>query len=114
MSYTVIDVPQRSEAWFAARAGRLTASRAADMLKKIKTGEAAGRRDLRMQLVTERLTGVPEDGDGFVSAAMQRGIDLEPMAFAAYEAATGQMATKVGFIQSDDFLAGYSPDGVIK
>jgi len=113
MNYTVIEVAQRSPEWFAARAGRLTASRAGDMLKKIKTGEAAGRRDLRMQLVTERLTGISEDGDGFVSAAMQRGIDREPDAFAAYEALTGQMVTRVGFVQSDDFLAGCSPDGII-
>ena len=56
-NFTIVEAEQRTPAWFAARAGRLTASRAKDMLAAIKTGEAAARRDLRIQLVVERLTG---------------------------------------------------------
>lgn len=108
--FTVIDAEQRSEAWFAARAGRLTGSRAADMLATIKSGEAAVRRDYRLQLVTERLTGQPDEG-GYVNADMQRGIDLEPAAFAAYEALTGQMVQRSGFLLSTDHQAGCSLDG---
>ncbi len=110
MTFTVINVEQRSPEWFQARAGKLTGSRAADMLATIKTGEAAARRDYRMQLVTERLTGQPQE-DGFINAAMQRGIDLEPLAFAAYEATTGNMAVRTGFLSSVDHLAGCSLDG---
>jgi hypothetical protein len=113
MNYTILDIEQRSAEWFQARAGRLTGSRAGDMLKTIRSGEAAGRRDYRMQLATERRTGIPEDGGGFVSKAMQRGIDMEAFAFAAYEAITGQMVQRAGFIQSTEHLAGYSPDGII-
>jgi len=54
MAFTVIDAPQRSAEWFAARAGRLTGSVAADMLATIKSGEAAARRDLRTRLVGHR------------------------------------------------------------
>ncbi len=108
----ILDHPQRSPEWFAARLGRLTGSRAADMLATIKSGEAAARRDLRTQLVCERLTGASQE-DVFVNAAMQRGIDCEPLAFAAYEALTGHMARQVGFIQHETAMAGCSPDGLI-
>jgi hypothetical protein len=111
-NFTVCEAPQRSPEWKRARAGRLTASRARDMLATIKSGEAAARRDLRVQLVVERLTGEPQDSD-FVNADMQRGMDLEADAFAAYEAVTGQMAERCGFVAHSDLLIGCSPDGVI-
>ena len=110
MNFTVIDAEQRSAEWFAARAGLLTGSRAADILATIKSGEAAARRDYRMQLVCERLTGQPQE-DGFINAAMQRGIDLEPKAFAAYEALTGSVAVRTGFLRHTTHLAGCSLDG---
>lgn len=108
--FTIIDVAQRSPEWHQARSGRLTGSRAADMLAKIKSGEAAARRDLRMQLVVERLTGIPQD-DGYVNAVMQRGIDLEPAALAAYELCTGNMARSTGFLAHATLTAGCSLDG---
>jgi len=101
---------QRTPEWFTARLGRLTGSSAADMLATIKSGEAAARRDLRMRLVCERLTGTPQD-DTFSTAATQRGIDLEPAAFAAYEALTGQVVARVGFCGHETLMAGCSPDG---
>lgn len=110
MRFTVIDAEQRSPEWFAARLGRLTGSRAADMLATIKTGEAAARRDLRTQLVCERLTGQMQD-DGFINAVMQRGIDCEPLAFAAYEAQTGTLVERSGFLAHLDHMAGCSLDG---
>lgn len=110
--FTVIAAEQRSDAWRLARAGRVTASRACDVLAKIKSGEAAARRNYRTQLVAERLTGHPSE-DGFVSAAMTRGVELEPAAFAAYEAVTGQMAQRVGFLAHNERPIGASPDGVI-
>jgi hypothetical protein len=103
---------QRDPAWHAARLGRLTGSRAGDMLATIKTGEAAARRDYRLQLVCERLTGQPQE-DAYVNAAMQRGIDKEEDAFAAYEALTGRFASPVGFLAHDSLMAGCSPDGEV-
>jgi len=113
VSFTIHDAPQRSPEWFAARAGRLTGSRADVLTMQGKGGaESVTRRDYRLQLVCERLTGLPqEDGEGFINAAMQRGIDCEPLAFAAYESQTGNMATKTGFLAHDDDLAGCSLDG---
>lgn len=111
---TIHRVPQRSPEWFALRAGRLTASCADDVLAKGKKGEEAyKRRDLRLRLAAERLTGIPEAG-GYVNADMQRGIDKEPDAVSLYEVRTGAMVdTSVGFMASDDCMAGYSPDGLV-
>lgn len=108
--FTIVDAEQRSPEWFAARLGRLTGSRAADMLATIKTGEAAARRDLRMQLVCERLTQTLQE-DGFVNAAMQRGIDCEPLAFSAYESLTGNVAHRTGFLAHNTLAIGCSLDG---
>jgi predicted phage-related endonuclease len=110
MSFTIVQAEQRSPEWFTARLGRLTGSRAADMLATIKSGEAAARRDLRVQLVVERLTQTLQE-DSFVNAAMQRGIDMEPLAFNAYESLTGQMAERTGFLAHDQLAVGCSLDG---
>lgn len=110
--FTIIDAPQRSPEWFAARVGRLTGSCAGDMLARIKSGEAACRRDLRTRLVCERLTGQPQE-DSYINADMQRGIDKEPDAFAAYEALTGQMVSRTGFLAHNTLMAGCSLDGHI-
>ena len=82
------------------------------MLATIKSGEAAARRDYRMQLVCERLTGQPQE-DGFVSSAMQRGIDLEPAALAAYESLTGSVVVRTGFLAHRTHQAGCSLDGSV-
>jgi predicted phage-related endonuclease len=111
-AFTIVTDDQRTDAWKLARVGRLTASRACDMLATIKSGEAAARRDLRAQLVVERLTGLPQD-DTFVSQAMQRGIDREGDARAAFEAATGMLVQPVGFLAHPELMAGCSPDGII-
>lgn len=111
--FTILEAEQRTPAWFAARAGKVTASRAADMLAKLKGGApAASRKNYLVQLVAERLTGMPQE-DGYVSPAMLRGIELEPQAFATYESVTGEMPTRVGFLEHCELPIGASPDGVI-
>lgn len=109
-NFTICEAEQRSPAWFQARAGRLTGSRATDMLATIKSGEAAARRDLRAQLVVERLTNQPQE-DSYVNAAMQWGIDHEAEAFAAYEAHSGNLVRRTGFLTHDSLMVGCSLDG---
>lgn len=110
MSFTVIEAAQRSPEWFHSRLGRLTGSVAAEMLAKVKSGESAGRRNLRVRLVLERVTGKPQEKD-FTSEAMQVGIDREASAFAAYEALTGEVVHRSGFLAHDTLMAGCSLDG---
>lgn len=111
--FTVHDVEQRSDEWRRLRAGRLTASVAADMMATRKDKlEAAPRRDLRLQLACEILTGQPQE-DNFVSRDMTRGIETEPDAFAAYELETLSVVQRVGFITHNELPIGCSPDGII-
>jgi len=110
----VHDVPQRSEAWAQLRLGRLSASRAGDMLATLKSGgEAASRRDLRVQLVLEKITNQSQE-NGHINADMERGTLLEPEALAAYEAQTGHLVQPVGYCAHDSLAAGCSPDGFIQ
>ena len=114
MKPLIVDHEQRTPEWFQARAGRLTGSVAGDILAKTRSGgESAARRDLRIQLAIEQLTGSPVEQSGFVSAAMQRGIDSEPVARAAYEARTGHIVRSTGFVIRPDLLVGCSLDGDI-
>lgn len=102
---------QGSPEWFQARCGYATASRFSDVLAKIKTGEAASRRNYRAQLVCERMTGLP--AESFESSAMKWGTEQEPYAREAYEIHTGAMIEQVGFLKHADLMAGASPDGLI-
>ena len=108
----VLSLDQRSDAWRQARCGMLCASDAADMIGRIKTGEAAARRDLRLRLVVERLTNQPQD-NSFVSPAMEWGIEHEAEARLAYESLTGNLVNEVGFVAHDELACGCSPDGEI-
>lgn len=110
MSFTVIECEQRSPDWHAARIGRLTGSRASDMLATIKSGEAAARRNLRVQLVLERITGRSHDKD-FQSQAMRDGVEREADAALVYEALTGRFLQRTGFLSHDSLMAGCSLDG---
>jgi len=95
------------------RVGRLTASRVSAMLAKTKSGPSAQRADLLWELACERLTGTSAERDFTPTRAMQRGIDMEVLAVAAFEAQTGSLVTAGGFMERDDCLAGVSPDGII-
>jgi putative phage-type endonuclease len=103
---------QRTEDWFAARLGKVTASSLHKVLARTKTGYGADRGNYLTQLVLERITGTK--AEGYVNAAMQWGIDQEPFARAAYEASRGVLVDEVGFIQHPTIEAsGASPDGLV-
>lgn len=110
--YSISEAPQLSDEWKQIRAGKATGSRASDILAKIKTGEASARRDYRVQLVTERLTGVPVE-NGFVSKDMEWGTQNEPFARMLYESTTGYIVQESGFVYLPDIQSGCSVDGFI-
>ena len=110
----IIDFPQGSIDWLQSRAGKVTASCISNVLAKIKTGEAAARRDYKAQLVAEILTGVPQ-GDAYINAEMQFGLDTEPLARAAYEAQEGVLVEQVGLVVHPRIdRAAASPDGLVE
>ena len=103
---------QQTPEWFAARLGKVTASRIADVMATIKSGEAAARTNYRAELVAERLSG--KSDDGFTSAAMERGTELEPFARAAYEAKRLVLVDQTDFVDHPSIpMAGASPDGLV-
>jgi putative phage-type endonuclease len=101
---------QRTDEWFAARVGKVTASRVADVIAKTKSGYGVGRANYLADLVVERLTG--QKAQGFSNAAMEWGTEQEPHARAAYSAKTGILVEEVGFIDHPTVaMSGASPDG---
>lgn len=110
----ILDFPQGSPEWKAARAGRVTASKIKDIMAKGRgNNESAARRNYRNQLVVETLTGQPAD-DVYVNAAMQWGKDQEPFARAAYEVETGLLVDQVGLVLHPTMdRCAASPDGLI-
>lgn len=105
-------IVQGSPEWFAARLGKVTASRVADVIAKTKTGPAATRVNYAAQLICERLTGQVEQS--FTNAAMQWGTDQEPHAREAYEYQTGTFVDQVAFVPHPRIKdSGASPDGLV-
>jgi len=103
---------QKTEEWFSARLGKVTASRVADVLAKIKSGESASRKNYKMELVVQRLTG--KVGESFTNAAMEWGTEQEPFARMAYEAHTGTFVKEEGFVDHPTIEGfGCSPDGIV-
>ena len=103
---------QRSEEWYTARLGCVTASRAADVMAKTKAGYSASRGNYMAQIITERLTERPTEG--FSSSAMQWGTDTEPQARMAYELMTGETVEETGFVPHPTIkFFGASPDGLV-
>lgn len=103
---------QRTEEWFEARMGCVTASRTAEVIAKTKSGYSASRANYMAELICEKLTG--ERQGGFSSAAMQFGTQTEPQARMAYEIMTGATVVETGFVPHPEIAGfGASPDGLI-
>jgi putative phage-type endonuclease len=110
----VLSVEQGSDEWKALRAGRVTASKVADAISKLKNGgESATRRELRIKLVTEALTGEPAD-DIFETAAIRWGRENEAYARMYYEELRQVQVRQIAFAHHPTLKrAGASPDGLV-
>lgn len=107
---------QRTDEWFKARLGKVTASKIHDIMIKTKTGESTYKTKYRLQLVTERLTGkvVPV----FMNNAMAHGVEYEDEAKLEYanrkKLLVGTDLTDVGMIDHPSIdWSGASPDGMV-
>ena len=104
---------QRSDEWFAARLGKVTASKVSCVTSKTQSGYGSSRETYMTQLVLERITNTPTTF--FSNAAMQWGTDQEPFARAAYEAAIDVLVDEEGFVPHPTILmSGASPDGLVR
>lgn len=108
----IVECAQGTPEWHAARAGRVTASRVADLMARTKTGYGASRANYAAELVAERLTGTV--AASFSNAAMAWGTEKEPDARAAYSFLKDVEVEQVGFVIHPVIeAAGASPDGLV-
>lgn len=104
---------QGSAAWLESRTGVVTCSRLNDVLATLKNGQSSQKYlDYLQEKIVERVTG--DIADHYVTSAMQRGIDLEPIARELYEARTAVKVHETGLIPHPhiQYFAG-SPDGLV-
>ena len=103
---------QRTPEWYAARLGKATASRIADIVARTRSGYSTSRANYAAQLVCERLTGAA--AEAFVSSAMAWGAEKEPEAQRLYAFERDVEVVKVGFIDHPRIpMSGASPDGLV-
>lgn len=104
-----MEIKQGSPEWLALRAGKVTASKIADVMMAKTT---AGYKNYMADLIVERLTGAKTES--FTNAAMQWGVDQEPLARAEYEIKTGNFVDQITFVEHPTIeMFGCSPDGLI-
>lgn len=106
-------IEQGTTAWKMQRLGHITASRIADVLATVKTGEAKGREKYRWELVTQRITN--EITEGYTNDAMAWGTATEPQARIVYEIKNETFVEQVGFVKHKELeWVGASPDGLVE
>ena len=109
----IIECEQNTPEWYAARAGKFTASVASHLMAKRRDGLPSTQREkLIARLAMERVSGKPTE-QNFYNAAMRRGHELEADALAMYSFEEHRVVTSVGFCLHDtiDYI-GCSPDGL--
>lgn len=114
---------QGSEAWLAARRGKITGSRFKDARSRLadktdkKTGEitrglpSAKCLAYAHDVARERLGG--KSAEVYQNGAMRMGTEQEPFARQAYETVTSYLVQEVGFASTDCGTFGLSIDGKI-
>ncbi len=106
------EIIQGSDAWKQLRLGKVTASRIKDIVATTKTGYSTSRDKYMTQLLLERLTNTV--AESYTNDAMGWGVEQEPFARAAYEAAKSVMVDQVAFVNHPTIeQAGASPDGLV-
>ena len=99
---------QRTDEWFEIRAGRFTGSEINKLMGIKGLGETG--KTYAREKAYDIVFGRDKD-EGFTSFAMQRGIDLEPLAFEFFAERQFFDVEKCGFFTLGDNL-GASPDGI--
>ncbi|NHB94544.1 lambda exonuclease family protein [Photorhabdus cinerea] len=104
---------QKTTEWYKARLGKVTASGVANVMAKTKSGYSASRHNYMAKLICEQLTGKYEEG--FKTAAMERGNELEAVAREMYCLNEfDATVSETGFVEHPSIeLFGASPDGLV-
>jgi hypothetical protein len=105
------DLMQGSEEWLAIRLGIPTASEFDRIITPKKLDLAAASKAYMHKLLAEWMYGAPLEA--FVSPWMERGTALESEAVRYYEMERDVETQAIGFVLTDDAMAGASPDRLI-
>ena len=109
-----IEIPQGSPEWFAARCGKISASRLGDIMRKTKWGESTYKAKVRLELAIERITG-KSVSSVVMNQAMRDGVDREPDARTLFEAVTGKEVALCGSFDHPTIVnTSASPDGLLR
>lgn len=105
-------IPYGTEEWYAARLGKVTASRGACLLVNGKgpKGLGAGALTYASEVVAGMMGIAPEQ---FSSADMEEGVRREPESIEAYEAETFRMTEPGAFMLIPDTIIGATPDAFV-
>lgn len=114
MDRIIRDIVQGSPEWMALRVGKIGGSRVSDVLTEGRSGaESLIKRKYKNELIRERLTG--RKLDTYKTPAMQRGIDLEPLARSWYEVYYNTFVDQVAIVLHPTIDGGQcSPDGIVE
>ena len=104
--YIDYDLKQGSEEWHELKNAKIGGTRAKSVQVKKSITEAV----IFDEVMSERNTFFNYE-EGFTSEAMQRGIDLEPLAIEEVTKETGIIFKDAGWIGRNDYH-GHSPDGI--
>ena len=109
-----IEIPQGSPEWFAARCGKISASRLGDIMRKTKWGESTYKAKVRLELAIERITGKSVSST-VMNKAMYDGQEREPEARTLFEAITGKEVALCGSFDHPTIVnTSASPDGLLR
>ena len=104
------DMKQRTPEWYAVRAGKLTGSIASKLVTP--TGRLSTQYKSEIGRIIAEKMDWQEPEEGIETAWMTRGSELEHEARCWFTVETGLKVKEVGFIESDDGMTGFSPDGL--
>lgn len=108
------DFRQWSEEWYQIRLGRVGGCSSAVLLVagKNETGLGVGAMSLIYAKAAEIITGESTSDRDVTTPAIERGIELEPIARQRYEEETFAVVQQVGYVSVGEYF-GYSPDGLV-
>ena len=107
------ELEQRTDEWFEARLGMVTASRISEVVGKTSSGSySSSRANYMTDLILEKLTG--KQVEKFSSQAMEWGTEKENDALNVYGFHSSNNVNLCGFIRHNEIEgAGASPDGLV-
>lgn len=104
------DLIQGTDEWKEMRHGKIGGSSLKEVMAN--EGKPVENNSFFYELIGQRTEEFDCEDGIFVTKAMQRGVDLEPVARAEFERIYGKKVHEIGWLELSDFV-GISPDGLI-